>query len=78
MAAYDARVDTLFVAVGMQQWGSFDADSRTVEVHQEAIAGHEDLLDAAAIHTLLGRGTVHALAPEQMPDRTPAAAVLRY
>ncbi|HSF31514.1 MAG TPA: hypothetical protein VLK82_13710 [Candidatus Tectomicrobia bacterium] len=78
MAAYDARVDTLFVAVGMQQWGSFDADSRTVEVHQEAIAGHEDLLDAAAIHTLLGRGTVHALAPEQMPDRTPAAAILRY
>jgi hypothetical protein len=42
------------------------------------MAGDEDLLDLAAMYTLLRRGTVYAVAPEQMPDRTPAAAILRY
>jgi hypothetical protein len=78
MAAYDGRIATLFVALGIQQWGIFDAESRTVEAHHQAVAGDEDLLDVAAMYTLLKRGTVYAVAPEQMPDRTPAAALLRY
>jgi Bacterial archaeo-eukaryotic release factor family 3 len=77
-AAYDGRVDTLFVPIGVQQWGSFDGDSRMVEVHREAMAGDEDLFDIAAMYTLLRRGTVYAVAPERMPDHTPAAAILRY
>jgi Bacterial archaeo-eukaryotic release factor family 3 len=78
MAAYDGRVDTLFVAVGVQQWGVFDSASRAVEVHQGAEAGDEDLLDVAATYTLLRRGTVYAITPDELPDRTPAAAILRY
>jgi Bacterial archaeo-eukaryotic release factor family 3 len=77
-AAYDGRIDTLFVAIGVQEWGVFDSESRTVEVHEEAMAGDEDLLDVAAMYTLLRRGTVYAVAPEQMPDHTPGAAILRY
>ena len=77
-AAYDGRVDSLFVAGGVQQWGIFHPESRLVEPHGEAIAGAEDLLDVAAMYTLLRRGTVYAVAPGQMPDRTPAAAILRY
>jgi hypothetical protein len=77
-AAYDGRIDTLFVAIGVQQWGLFHSDSRTVEAHQEAMAGDEDLLDVAAMYTLLRRGSVYAVAPEQMPEQTPAAAILRY
>jgi hypothetical protein len=77
-AAYDGRVDSLFVAAGVQQWGIFHPESRLVEPHGEAIAGAEDLLDVAAMYTLLRRGTVYAVAPGQMPDRTPAAAILRY
>jgi Bacterial archaeo-eukaryotic release factor family 3 len=77
-AAYDGRIDTLFVAVGVQEWGSFHADSRMVVIDHEAMTGNDDLLDVAAMYTLLRRGTVYALAPEQMPDRTPAAAILRY
>jgi hypothetical protein len=77
-AAYDGRIDTLLVAIGVHQWGIFHAESRMVEAHQEAMAGDEDLLDAAAIYTLLKRGTVYAVAPDQMPDRTKAAAILRY
>jgi Bacterial archaeo-eukaryotic release factor family 3 len=77
-AAYDGRIDTLFVVLGVQQWGLFHSENRTVEFHPEAMAGDEDLLDLTAMYTLLRRGTVYAVAPEQMPDRTPAAAILRY
>jgi hypothetical protein len=77
-AAYDGRVDTLFVAVGVHQWGVFHDDSREVEVHQAAEAGDEDLIDVAAMYTFLRRGVVYAVAPGQMPDREPVAAVLRY
>jgi hypothetical protein len=78
MAAFDGRIDTLFVAIGVQQWGMFDRENRTVDVHQEAVAGDEDLLDVAAMYTLLRGGTVYALAAEEVPEQTPAAAILRY
>jgi hypothetical protein len=78
MAAYDGRIDTLFVPVGVQQWGMFDRESRTVQAHQQAEAGDEDLLDVAAMYTLLRRGTVYAVTPDELPDRSLAAALLRY
>jgi hypothetical protein len=78
VAAFDGRIDTLFVALNMQQWGIFDSDRRAVEVHQEAGHSDEDLLDVAARYTLLRGGTVYAIPPEQMPAQTPAAAILRY
>jgi hypothetical protein len=78
MAAYDGRVDTLFIAVDRQQWGSFDGESRTVQAHREAMAGDDDLLDVAAMYTLLKRGTIYAVGLDQMPECTPAAAILRY
>jgi hypothetical protein len=77
-AAYEGRIETLFVAIDVQQWGIFHGESRVVEVHQEAVAGSEDLVNVAAMYTLQRRGTVYAVAPQQMPDRTPAAAILRY
>jgi hypothetical protein len=78
MAAYDGRIGTLFVPVGVQQWGMFDRESRAVQVHQAAEAGDEDLLDVAAMYTLLRRGTVYAVTPNELPDRSLAAAILRY
>jgi hypothetical protein len=30
------------------------------------------------VYTLLRRGTVHALTPASVPERTPAAAIIRY
>jgi hypothetical protein len=77
-AAYDGRVETLFVAIGVQQWGVFQDEARRVEVHREALSGDEDLLNVAAVYTFLRRGTVYAVAPDQMPDHTPVAAILRY
>lgn len=77
-AAYDGRIDTLFIAVDRQQWGFFDAEGRNVELHQGAVAGDDELLDVAAAYTLLKRGTIYAVEFEQMPEHTPAAAILRY
>ena len=78
-ASYHGRIETLFVAVGVQFWGTFDAESGQIMLHQqEAQPGDEDLLDFAAIHTLLSGGVVFAVAPEQMPDKSNVAAVFRY
>lgn len=77
-ASHHGRVGTLFVAVGLQQWGIFDTDSNEAYLHQEAEPGDEDLLDFAAIQTFLNGGTVYAIAPEKVPDNTPMAAMFRY
>jgi hypothetical protein len=77
-AARDGRVDVLFVAVGVRIWGTFAPDARAVELGDEAPGRNEDLLNLAAIHTLLNRGTVYAVAPGEMPDGAPVAAVLRH
>jgi hypothetical protein len=76
--AYDGRIDTLFAAVGTQQWGFFDPKTRRLHLHSEPEPGDEDLLDLAAVHTYLNGGTVYALKPEEMPDQAPLAAVFRY
>jgi hypothetical protein len=77
-AARDGRVGTLFVARDRQQWGKFDAQTGAAEMHNESQAGNQDLLDLAAVQTLLNSGTVYALDPAQMPGKAVAAAVFRY
>jgi hypothetical protein len=76
--AYYQLVDTLFVAVGIQKWGNFNSDESHVELHQKQKIGDEDLMDFAAIHTLLNGGTVYAVEPELVPDNAPLAAVFRF
>ncbi len=77
-AARDGRVDLLFVAVGVQRWGTFDPVTFSIHLHEEPGPGDEDLLDFAALHTLLNGGTVYAVKPEEVPDETPLAAIFRY
>ena len=79
LAAWDGRVDVLFVAVGVRRvWGSFAPDTRMIEIAEEAPGLNEDLLNLAAIHTMLNRGTVYAVPPADMPDETSVAAIFRY
>jgi len=77
-AAYFQRVDTLFVAEEHQIWGAFDADQNAVTLHDTAQTDSEDLLDFAAVHTLLNGGSVYAISADEMPDSASAAAVFRY
>jgi hypothetical protein len=77
-AAYQARVEALFVALGVQVWGTWDPQAHRVVIHQKPGPAVEDLLDLAAIQTMLHGGTVFAVQPEEVPDREPCAAVFRY
>lgn len=76
--AYYGRVDQLFVAVDIQRWGNFDMQNNEIEIHPEAQPGDEDLLDSAAMQTLLNGGMVYAVRPEEVPDQAPLAAIFRY
>jgi hypothetical protein len=78
LAAYQGRVDLLFAAVGVQQWGVFDPATQSVHLHKKNEPGDEDLLDFAAVHTVLKGGIVHALKPKEMPGGARLAAVFRY
>jgi Bacterial archaeo-eukaryotic release factor family 3 len=77
-AAYFGRVDILFVALDSRQWGTFDPGTAEVSLHEEAASGDGDLLDCAAVQTLLNGGNVYALDHEEMPDGAIMASVLRY
>ncbi|MDD4858831.1 MAG: hypothetical protein PHR56_01300 [Dehalococcoidales bacterium] len=76
--SYSGKVYRLLIAAGAERWGTFDPYTNVVSLHAKEESCDEDLLDMAAAHTLAHRGTVHVVAPENMPDGTPAAAVLRY
>lgn len=77
-AAHDGRIEVLFLAIGVQVWGGFDKESRSVVFHEQAEAGDLNLLDLCAVRTLLNRGMVYAVAPEALPGGGPLAAVFRY
>ena len=77
-ASFHGKVDILFVAVGVQQWGRYDPETDTVELHENFLNGDEDLLDLAAAQTFLNNGTVYAVDPDKMPDTEPLAALYRY
>jgi hypothetical protein len=77
-ASVYGRVDSLFVAVGLQQWGIFNSQDSTVYVHQEAEPGDEDLLDTAAANTVMNSGTVYAVNPDEVPGDGLVAAIYRY
>jgi hypothetical protein len=77
-AAYYGRVDQLFVAVDVQTWGKFDPQNDEMQIHDEPQPGDEDLLDAAAVQTILNGGMVYALPPDNVPDAAQVAAIFRY
>ncbi len=77
-AATQGRVDTLWAASGVQAWGRFDAASNTIVVHQAAELGDQELIDLAAVQTILHAGTVYPLNGTTAPGRGPLAAIFRY
>jgi hypothetical protein len=77
-ASYYGKIDILFVAVGVQKWGIFDPNIGDVQLHQRKKLGDKDLLDFAAIQTLINGGTVYAISQDKIPDKGPLAALFRY
>lgn len=77
-AARWGRLDTLIVAEGQHVWGRFDEQADRVETHREAQAGDDDLLDFAALQTLLNGGEVKVVDSDHVPGGGQVAAILRY
>jgi hypothetical protein len=79
-AAVNGRVDRLVLAVGTQVWGLFNRDTGKVVYYQEGQSrnDHFPLIDFAAMQTLQNGGTVYALSQDEMPTKSPVAAVFRY
>jgi hypothetical protein len=77
-AAHQGRVEVLFVAKGVQHWGQFDPGTNGVHLHDAKQPGDEELLDRAAIETILHRGTVFAVDRTNVPGDGPLAALYRY
>lgn len=77
-AAHEQRVDTLFVAAGHRQLGTYDPETGAVETGEGPRPDAEDVLDLAAVLTLRAGGVVYSQRPEGIPDSAVAAALLRY
>jgi hypothetical protein len=77
-AAYAGRIETLFVAIGQRQWGTFDPATGVLALHEAAESHDSELLDLAAGQVIRHGGTVYLAAPEQMPESAPLAAIFRW
>lgn len=77
-AAAFGRVDGLFVARDAERWGTFDGDTGDVELHQTHHAGNRDLLDLAAVETMVNEGWLFVVDEAQIPGEGPVTAVLRW
>jgi hypothetical protein len=76
-AAYKGSVKLLFVALDLQNWGTFDLNSNTTSLHSKSEPYDEDLLDFAAAYTIMHRGTVYAVQSENVPGGLSVAAVYK-
>jgi hypothetical protein len=77
-AAYHGRIDTLFVAIGIEKWGRFDPDNNQIIIHEKNELGDTDLLDFCANQVLRHSGSVFALKTDAIPGNSIIAAIYRY
>jgi hypothetical protein len=78
VAAHDGQIDVVFVERGPQIWGSYNPGTREITIDEERRPESEDLLNMAAVRTILTQGSAFVLEPDQVPGDSPVAALLRY
>ncbi len=78
-AARDGRVGVLIGAVDEDCWGRVAEDGEDVVVRSNPEPGDYELVDYAAVQTMLQGGEAFLVSAEQVPGEIgPAAAILRY
>jgi hypothetical protein len=77
-AAHFGQVETLFVPVGVQKWGRYNPQQNQVTLDTKNKPENEDLLDYAAMQTIINSGQVYAVQPEKLPGDGELAAIFRY
>jgi hypothetical protein len=71
-------VQTLFLPVATELWGTYDAATGALDLHVERRPGDEELLERAALETLENGGDVYEVAQPAALDGAPLAAMLRH
>jgi hypothetical protein len=78
-AAPYGRVEVLFVDKNAKQWGTFDTQNVEAKLEDHPNPENYDLLDYAAVQTLLNGGIVYVVEPEDIPEGgSPVAAIFRF
>ncbi|MBI4671000.1 MAG: hypothetical protein HY741_04955 [Chloroflexi bacterium] len=77
-AAFQARIEILFLQDGGAKWGYFHPETGALSEYDQSAGNDEELLNLAALETLRGEGDVYLLRADDMPAAALAAAILRY
>jgi hypothetical protein len=77
-AAHDGRVLTLLISDSQEQTGSFDEATHQVKGKEMGGAEDEDLVNDAAVQTVVHGGNVLVAPHHKMPNGSPLAAIYRY
>lgn len=78
ISARDGIVEVMFGSGDRERWGRVPGAGEGIEERAEALAGDYDLVDYAAVHTLLRGGTAYIVPEDELPGDSPAAVILRY
>jgi hypothetical protein len=77
-AAHDGRVLTLLVSDSLETIGVFDEPTHTVKGRETGGSEDEDLINDAAVQTILHAGQVFVVSNGKMPNGAPLAAIFRF
>jgi hypothetical protein len=77
-ACYEGRVMALLIAETAQVMGNFNEAIFSAEGSRELKPWDEDLLNAAALQTILHGGQVFVVPQSKIPENRPMAAIVRY
>ncbi|HLH03087.1 MAG TPA: hypothetical protein VKX25_09975 [Bryobacteraceae bacterium] len=77
-AAHDGRVLSLLVSDSLEHTGAFDERTHSAHGRPNGNSDEEDLVNDAAVQTILHAGQVYCVPNKKMPNGAPAAAVFRY
>ncbi|HEX3684459.1 MAG TPA: hypothetical protein VHU83_18125 [Bryobacteraceae bacterium] len=77
-AAHDGRVLTLLVSDSLETTGVFDESTHTVKGRETGGSEDEDLINDAAVQTILHAGQVFVVSNSKMPNGAPLAAIFRF
>jgi hypothetical protein len=77
-SAYHGRMDVLFYTPDIHIWGKYDPEGGEIERHEKYQDGDDDLIDIAAVTTLLRGGKAYQMPHDEMPEQKKIAGILRY
>ncbi len=77
-AAHEGRVLTLLISESQEKVGLFDEETQQVKGKQTGSTADEDLVNDAAVQTILHAGNVLVAPQSKMPNGSAMAAIYRY